>query len=103
MATTQPPLAAALAETAAATPPPIAAYGLRYAVPAALQELYLEFGTDLREQNADGTWSLPVPATFVVDRRGVIRARFVEMDFTKRMAPADVVSALAETVPVSPE
>jgi peroxiredoxin len=81
----------------------IAAYGLRYAVPVALQELYLKFGNDLRERNADGTWSLPVPATFVVDRRGVIRARFVEMDFTKRMEPADVVSALAETVSVSPE
>jgi peroxiredoxin len=74
----------------------IAAYGLRYAVPASLQDLYLKFGNDVREQNADGSWNLPVPATFILDRRGTIRARFVEMDFTKRMEPADVVSALAE-------
>lgn len=81
----------------------IAAYGLRYAVPAVLQQLYLKFGNDLRERNADCTWSLPVPATFVVNRRGVIRARFVEMDFTKRLEPADIVSALAQTVSVSLE
>lgn len=81
----------------------IAACGLRYAVPAVLQQLYLKFGNDLRERNADCTWSLPVPATFVVNRRGVIRARFVEMDFTKRLEPADIVSALAQTVSVSPE
>jgi peroxiredoxin len=74
----------------------IAAYRLRYVVPAALQDLYLKFGNDLREQNADGSWNLPVPATFVIDRGGTISARFVDMDFTKRMEPADVVSALAE-------
>lgn len=74
----------------------ITAYGLRYLVPAALQDLYLQFGNDLRQQNADGSWNLPVPATFVIDREGTIRARFVSMDFTKRMEPADVVSALAE-------
>jgi peroxiredoxin len=74
----------------------IAAYGLRYVVPTALQDLYLKFGNDLREQNADGTWNLPVPATFIIDQQGIVRARFVEMDFTKRMEPAHVVSALAE-------
>lgn len=81
----------------------IAACGLRYAVPAVLQQLSLKFGNDLRERNADCTWSLPVRATFVVNRRGVIRARFVEMDFTKRLEPADIVSALAQTVSVSLE
>ena len=79
-----------------ATQATIAAYGLRYLVPAELEHLYLKFGNDLREQNADGSWNLPVPATFVIDRGGTIAARFVEMDFTKRMEPADVVSALAE-------
>jgi peroxiredoxin len=79
-----------------ATQATIAAYGLRYLVPAELQALYLKFGNDLREQNADGSWNLPVPATFVIDPGGTIAARFVEMDFTKRMEPTDVVSALAE-------
>jgi peroxiredoxin len=66
MTATQPPLAVALAETAAETPVSL------------------------------GSWNLPVPATFIIDRGGTIAARFVEMDFTKRMEPADVVSALAE-------
>jgi peroxiredoxin len=79
-----------------ATQATIAAYGLRYLVPAALQDLYLKFGNDLREQNADGTWNLPVPATFAIDRGGVIRARFVNTDFTKRMEPAHVIAALSD-------
>jgi peroxiredoxin len=74
----------------------IAAYKLRYTVPLALQRVYEEFGNDLRQQNADGTWSLPVPATFVIDADGVIRARFVDADFTKRMEPAEITSVLAE-------
>lgn len=74
----------------------IAAYRLQYLVPSDLQVLYAEnFGNDLREQNADGTWRLPVPATFVIDRGGVIRARFVDPDYTKRMEPADVLAAVA--------
>jgi peroxiredoxin len=81
----------------------IAAYRLQYLVPPDLQVLYAEkFGNDLREQNADGTWRLPVPATFVIDRDGVIRARFVDPDHTKRMEPADVLAAVAQLTRHSP-
>lgn len=74
----------------------IAAYRLRYTVPAAVQSLYQGFGNDLREQNADGSWSLPVPGTFVIDAAGVVRARFVDADFTHRMEPGDIVGVLTE-------
>jgi peroxiredoxin len=37
---------------------------------------------------------LPIPATFVVGRDGLIRARFVDPDYRKRMAIADALSAL---------
>jgi len=35
-----------------------------------------------------------VPATYVIDQSGVIRASHVDKDYTKRMEPADIVAAL---------
>jgi peroxiredoxin len=37
---------------------------------------------------------LPIPATFVVGRDGVVVARFVDPDFRKRMAIDDLIAAL---------
>ena len=39
-------------------------------------------------------WVLPIPATFVVGRDGVVKARFVDPDFRKRMEIDDLLSAL---------
>ena len=37
---------------------------------------------------------LPIPATFVVGRDGVLKARFVDPDFRKRMEIDDLIAAL---------
>jgi peroxiredoxin len=37
---------------------------------------------------------LPIPATFVVGRDGLMKARFVDPDFRKRMAVEDLIAAL---------
>jgi peroxiredoxin len=39
-------------------------------------------------------WVLPIPATFVVGRDGMVKARFVDPDFRRRMAIDDLISAL---------
>jgi peroxiredoxin len=39
-------------------------------------------------------WVLPIPATFVVGRDGMIKARFVDPDFRRRMAIEDLLIAL---------
>ncbi len=44
-------------------------------------------------QGSDG-WFVPVPATFVVDRKQRIVARFVDPDFRKRMDIEDILAAL---------
>ena len=44
------------------------AYGLVFTLPEALQAIYTKFGIDLPTGNGDGTWRLPVPARFVIDR-----------------------------------
>jgi peroxiredoxin len=73
----------------------ISAYKVRITVPADLQDLHLNvFQNDLREHTANGSWSLPVPATFVIDREGLVRAAHVSADYRTRMEPVDVVAAL---------
>ena len=42
----------------------------------------------------NSSWMLPIPATFVVGRDGRIRARFMDPDYRKRMAIADMLAAL---------
>jgi peroxiredoxin len=41
-------------------------------------------------------WVLPIPATFVVGRDGMIKARFVDPDFRRRMAIEDLLIALKD-------
>jgi len=41
-------------------------------------------------------WVLPIPATFVVGRDGMIKARFVDPDFRSRMAIEDLLIALKD-------
>jgi peroxiredoxin len=70
------------------------ALGLVFALPDTLQPLYRRIGIDLRIENGDDSHELPIPATYVLDRNGIIVWAFVNADFTKRAEPADVVAAL---------
>jgi len=51
---------------------------------------------DMPAFQGNDAWVLPIPATFVVARDGVVKARFVDPDFRKRMQIDDLVAALAE-------
>ncbi|MBE0607456.1 MAG: redoxin domain-containing protein [Deltaproteobacteria bacterium] len=70
-------------------------YRLWFAVPAEVKTLYLEkFGLNLEKYNGAGRWELPVPATYVLDRDGIVRSGEADPDYTVRMEPADIVAAL---------
>lgn len=70
------------------------AWRLQFELPDALRDVYRTMGMALDDHNADGSWHLPVPATFVLDHTGVVRARHVDPNYRERMAPADIVAAL---------
>ncbi|HWC39729.1 MAG TPA: peroxiredoxin-like family protein [Acidimicrobiales bacterium] len=73
----------------------IRAYKLQFTVPVDLQDVHLNaFHVDLRDHNADRSWQLPVPATFVIGRDGVVRAAQVSADYRTRMEPGDIIAAL---------
>ena len=68
------------------------AWNLSYEIPDYLRNDYVSLG--FPEMNPETAWRLPIPATFVIDRMGVIRARHVEPDYTRRMEPSDIIAAL---------
>ena len=43
--------------------------------------------------HGNDSWVLPIPATFVVGRDGLVKARFVDPDFRKRMEIEDLLAA----------
>ena len=71
------------------------AYGLVFTLPEDLRAIYLKLGIDLAQGNGDGTWRLPIPARFVIDREGLIRAVDADPDYTRRPEPAKTVEILA--------
>ena len=69
-------------------------YGLVFTLPDDLRGLYQKSGIDLARGNGDGTWRLPVPARFVIDREGIVRAVDADPDYTRRPEPAATVEVL---------
>ena len=53
-----------------------------------------DFGRDLGAYQGTGSWFLPIPATFVVSQDGIIRARFVDPDYRRRMEIDDLIAAI---------
>lgn len=73
----------------------IRAYRVQFTLSGDLEDLQVNaFQNDPGTQNADHSRSLPVPATFVIDRRGVVRAAFVSADWRYRPEPTDIIAAL---------
>jgi peroxiredoxin len=69
-------------------------YGLAFDLPDALAAVYDKLGFDLQRVNGGHPRTLPLPATYVIDRDGLIRWSFVDTDYTTRAEPADILDAL---------
>lgn len=69
-------------------------FGLVFELPAVLRPLYKNFGIDLPASNGDESFTLPVPATYVVGPNRVVLECHVDMDYSTRMDPEAVLTAL---------
>ncbi|MDQ0904245.1 peroxiredoxin [Streptomyces canus] len=69
-------------------------YGLAFDLPDDLAAVYDKLGFDLQRVNGGHPRTLPLPATYVIDRDGTIRWAFVDPDYTTRAEPADIIAAL---------
>src|SRR4030095_9771545 len=65
-------------------------FKLVFPVAEALRPIYKNIGADLPAYNGDESWELPIPGTFVVDKRGIVRLAFVDADYTPQIGRAHV-------------
>jgi peroxiredoxin len=71
-----------------------AAFGLRFALPDYLVELYKSLGNNLSLVNGEDSWALPMPGRFVIGSDGIILYAEVNPDYTRRPEPADMLPAI---------
>jgi peroxiredoxin len=69
-------------------------WGLVWKVGTSLDSLHKAFGIDLAKSNGDASNELPVPATFVVEPSGRIAFAHYDPNWSVRLEPAALVSAL---------
>jgi peroxiredoxin len=70
------------------------AFGIRFALPDYLIEVYAGFGNDLAKVNNDPAWVLPMPARYVVGADGIIAYSEVNPDYTQRPDPSELLPVL---------
>ena len=71
-----------------------AAFGLRFALPDYLVELYKTLGNNLPLVNGDESWTLPMPGRFAIGQDGRVLYAEVNPDYTRRPEPEDLLPAL---------
>lgn len=71
-----------------------AAFGLRFKLPDYLIELYKGLKNELPAFNDDPSWTLPMPARYVIGRDGTILYADVNPDYTHRPEPEEMIPAL---------
>jgi peroxiredoxin len=70
------------------------AFGIAFDLAEELRPIYTRFGHALPDKNGNDSWTLPIPATFVIDRDGIIALAFVDVDYRSRLEPTEIVSVL---------
>ncbi|MBW0447701.1 AhpC/TSA family protein [bacterium M00.F.Ca.ET.228.01.1.1] len=69
-------------------------FGLRFALPDYLVELYKNLKNDLPAFNNDPGWTLPMPARYVIGQDGIVLYSEVNPDYTRRPDPSDMFPVL---------
>jgi peroxiredoxin len=69
-------------------------FGLVYRVPDYQEKLFSSVFINLPHINGDPSWELPLPGTFVVGRDGRIQYAWVNVDYTERAEPGEILQFL---------
>jgi peroxiredoxin len=69
-------------------------FQLVFTLPDYLRELYRSFGSTLDRFNDEAEYRLPMPARYIIDKDGFIRAADVNADYTIRSEPSETLEQL---------
>ena len=67
------------------------AFGLMFRIPEDIQASYLKFNVNMPKIYGNDGWMIPIPATYVVGRDGVIAYAYVNPDYRERCDPESLV------------
>lgn len=73
-----------------------AAFGVRWTIPDYLRPVHKAVGADITVFNGEESWTLPMPARYVIGQDGVIVYAEVNADYTRRPEPSDVFPVLEQ-------
>lgn len=74
-------------------------YGIAFRLPEVFRTAYDRLGIDLPSFNGDDSFELPVPATYVIGRDGIIAFAHVDADYTRRAEVPGILGALQDLEP----
>jgi peroxiredoxin len=69
-------------------------FRLVFTLPEYLRDLYKSFGNALDRFHDEPEFRLPIPARYVVDKQGIIRAADLNADYTVRPEPSETLMQL---------
>lgn len=72
-----------------------ARYRIAFTVAPKFRPAYLALGYPERLKKGRDGWWLPLPATYIVDRNGIVVLSYVDADYTTRLEPTEIAVALA--------
>jgi peroxiredoxin len=61
--------------------------GLVWKQPETLRPLFEQLGFDLKARNGDDSFEVPIPATLLVDSKGIVRNTYINPNYMKRLEP----------------
>lgn len=69
-------------------------FGLVFELPPEYRDIYKNLNIYLNVLNGEDNWTLPMPATFIISKDGVITSTYINADYTQRMEPDDILEKL---------
>lgn len=71
-------------------------FGIVFTLDDSLKPIYEDFGIDILQSNKNGTFDLPLPATFVINNNHEVIYAFVDEDYTHRCEPKEILHVIKE-------
>jgi peroxiredoxin len=72
------------------------AFGVRWKLPRELRATEIESGLDLAAVNGEPSWTLTMPARYVISREGIIEYADISADYTRRCDPTELFPVLSQ-------
>ncbi len=73
-------------------------YGLVFSLAQELRPIYESFGIDIVGLNQEDSYELPMPATYVINKKGEIIYSFIDEDYTKRSEPQIILDIIRKNL-----